>query len=57
VWSDLALSITLAASAVILVPLLDGVGLASAYLAAYVATCLVLLPIALAARSPAGGEA
>jgi O-antigen/teichoic acid export membrane protein len=55
VWSDLALSITLAGSAVILVPLLDGVGLASAYLAAYIATCLVLLPIALAARSPAGG--
>ena len=57
VWSDLALSITLAASAVALVPPLDGIGLASAYLAAYVATCLVLLPIALAARSPAGGQA
>ena len=57
VWSDLALSTTLAASAVALVPPLDGIGLASAYLAAYVATCLVLLPIALAARSPAGGQA
>jgi O-antigen/teichoic acid export membrane protein len=56
VWSDLALSITLAASAVALVPPLDGIGLALAYLAAYVATCLVLLPIALAARSPAGGQ-
>jgi O-antigen/teichoic acid export membrane protein len=52
VWSDLALSLTLAGCAVILIPALDGVGLAVAYLAAYVATCLVLLPIALAARSP-----
>jgi len=57
VWSDLALSITLAASAFALVPLLDGIGLASAYLAAYVATCLVLLPIALAARPAAEGPA
>ena len=57
VWSDLALSTTLAAGAAVLVPVLDGVGLASAYLAAYVATCLVLLPIALAARSPAEGPA
>jgi len=56
VWSDLALSTTLAASAVALIPRLDGIGLASAYLAAYVATCLVLLPIALAAPSPAGGQ-
>lgn len=51
VWSDLALSLTLAACAVVLIPALDGVGLAIAYLAAYVATCLVLLPIALAART------
>ena len=56
VWSDLALAIVLVASAVALVPALGGIGLASAYLAAYVATCLVLLPIALAARSPAEGQ-
>jgi O-antigen/teichoic acid export membrane protein len=54
VWSDLALSTTLAASAVALVPPLDGIGLAAAYLAAYVATCLVLLPIALAAGHRGG---
>jgi O-antigen/teichoic acid export membrane protein len=56
VWSDLALAATLVAGAVALVPSLAGVGLASAYLAAYVATCLVLLPIALAARPSAGGR-
>lgn len=55
VWSDFALAITLVVSAVVLVPVLQGVGLASAYLAAYIATCLVLLPIALAARPPARG--
>nr|WP_256736456.1 oligosaccharide flippase family protein [Mycolicibacterium hippocampi] len=54
VWSDLVLAATLAACAVALVPPLAGVGLAAAYLAAYVVSCLVLLPIALAARSPAG---
>jgi O-antigen/teichoic acid export membrane protein len=52
VCSDLALSITLATGAGVLVPILQGAGLASAYLAAYVATCLVLLPIGLGARSP-----
>jgi O-antigen/teichoic acid export membrane protein len=56
VWSDLALSIALVAGAIALVPLWHGVGLALAYLAAYVATCLVLLPIALAARSPVEGR-
>ena len=56
VWSDLAFAIVLAASAVALVPALDGIGLAWAYLAASVATCLVLLPIALAARSPVEGQ-
>jgi O-antigen/teichoic acid export membrane protein len=57
VWSDLALAAALVASAVVLVPPLDDTGLAWAYLAAYVASCLVLLPIALAARSPAGVQA
>lgn len=52
VWSDLALSLTLAGCAVVLIPMLDGVGLAIAYLAAYIATCLVLMPVALAARTP-----
>jgi O-antigen/teichoic acid export membrane protein len=56
VWSDLAFAIIVAASAVALVPPLGGIGLAWAYLAACVATCLVLLPIALAARSPAEGQ-
>jgi O-antigen/teichoic acid export membrane protein len=56
VWSDLALSITLAASAVALIPRLAGIGLGLAYLAAYVATCLVLWPIALAARLHAGAQ-
>ena len=51
VWSDLALSFTLAAGAVALVPLLGGIGLATSYLAAYVATCLVLMPIVLSARA------
>jgi O-antigen/teichoic acid export membrane protein len=53
VWSDLAFAVVLVASAVALVPQLGGIGLAWAYLAAYVATCLVLLPITLAAPSPA----
>jgi O-antigen/teichoic acid export membrane protein len=57
VWSDLALATTLVVSAVALVPLLDDIGLASAYLAAYLATCLVLLPLALSARPPAEGRA
>ncbi|WP_156752093.1 oligosaccharide flippase family protein [Mycobacterium sp. ACS1612] len=56
VWSDLAFAIILAASAVALVPPLGGIGLAWAYLAACVTTCLVLVPIALAARSPAEGQ-
>jgi O-antigen/teichoic acid export membrane protein len=57
VWSDVALATTLVVAALALVPSLSGIGLASAYLSAYVATCLVLLPIALPARSPAGGQA
>lgn len=56
VWSDLALATTLVACAIALVPALDDIGLAAAYLAAYVATCLVLLPIALAARPRAGEQ-
>jgi O-antigen/teichoic acid export membrane protein len=46
VWSDFALAFTLAGCAAVLVPGLDGVGLAAAYLAGYLATCVVLLPIA-----------
>lgn len=55
VCSDLAFAIVLAAGAVALVPALGGIGLAWAYLAGYVATCLVLLRIARAAWSPADG--
>jgi O-antigen/teichoic acid export membrane protein len=45
VVSDIALAGTLVAIALPLVPLLDGVGLAWAYVAAFVATCLVLIPV------------
>ncbi|MGE2714601.1 oligosaccharide flippase family protein [Mycolicibacterium litorale] len=55
-WSDLAFAIVLVASAMALVPPLGGIGLAWAYLAGYVATCLVLLPITLAAPSPAEAQ-
>lgn len=51
VWSDLALATTLAVIAVLLVPPLNGIGLAVAYLAAYLVSCLVLLPIAVAAST------
>lgn len=54
VWSDLVLAATLAVGAVTLVPLLRDVGLAWSYLLAYVATCLVLLPVAFSARKRAG---
>lgn len=54
-WSDLVLSTTLAVIAFALVPLLGGIGLAAAYLGALIATCLVLLPIALDARAHVGG--
>ena len=57
VCSDVAFAIVLAAGAVALVPPLGGIGLAWAYLAAYVATCLVLLRIARAAWSPAEAPA
>jgi O-antigen/teichoic acid export membrane protein len=48
--SDLALAATLALGAVVLVPVLHGAGLAWSYLLAYAATCIVLLPVMLAAR-------
>ncbi|WP_162460183.1 MULTISPECIES: oligosaccharide flippase family protein [unclassified Mycolicibacterium] len=50
-WSDVALAAALAGGAIALVPALNDVGLAAAYLTAYVVSCLVLLPIALAARA------
>ncbi|OLT14213.1 hypothetical protein BJF78_19615 [Pseudonocardia sp. CNS-139] len=50
VVSDVALAVTLLVCALLLVPRMGGVGLAFSYLAAYVATCLVLLPIALGRR-------
>ena len=45
VVSDIALAGTLIAVALLLVPALDGVGLAWAYVAAFVATCVVLIPV------------
>ncbi|WP_232667188.1 oligosaccharide flippase family protein [Pseudonocardia sp. TRM90224] len=56
VWSDAALAGTLAVSALVLVPLFQGVGLAVAYLLAYIATCAVLLPVARAARRTVAGR-
>ncbi|MET0897017.1 MAG: oligosaccharide flippase family protein [Mycobacterium sp.] len=55
VCSDLAFAAVLAAGAVALVPSLGGIGLAWAYLAGYVATCLVLLRIARSSWSDAPG--
>lgn len=49
VWSDLALSATLVVGALLLIPPLGGIGLATAHLLAYAATCAVLLPLARAA--------
>jgi O-antigen/teichoic acid export membrane protein len=57
VWSDVALATTLAAGAVALVPVWNDTGLAAAYLIAYVVSCLVQLPIALAARIADGEPA
>jgi O-antigen/teichoic acid export membrane protein len=57
VWSDVALATTLAAGAVALVPAWNDTGLAAAYLIAYVVSCLVQLPIALAARIADGEPA
>lgn len=55
VSSDVAFAVVLAGTAAVMVPVLDGVGLATGYLAACIATCLVLLPIARLAWSPAKG--
>lgn len=44
-WSDLALALTLVVASIMLVPAFGGVGLALSFLLAYVATCVVLLPI------------
>lgn len=56
VWSDIALATTLAGGAIALVPALNDDGLAAAYLVAYAASCLVQLPVALAARVPKGEQ-
>ena len=50
VWSDIALAVILVVAALIAVPALGALGLAWAYLAAYIATCLVLLPVAIGDR-------
>jgi O-antigen/teichoic acid export membrane protein len=50
VWSDVALAATLAVSAITLVPMMQAVGLAISYLLGYLATCVVLLPVAASAR-------
>lgn len=55
VISDVALAATLAGCALVLVPATGATGLATAYLAAYVVTCLVLLPVAFSA--PTRGQA
>jgi O-antigen/teichoic acid export membrane protein len=56
VTSDVALATTLAVCAVVLVPRFHGAGLATAYLAAYIATCLVLIPVATGTRTGAGAR-
>ena len=50
VWSDVALAGVLVVGAALAVPEWGALGLAWAYLAAYVATCLVLLPVAIQDR-------
>jgi O-antigen/teichoic acid export membrane protein len=45
VVSDIALAGVIVVGAWLLVPALDGVGLSWAYVAAYVTTCLVLIPV------------
>jgi O-antigen/teichoic acid export membrane protein len=52
VGSDLVLAVVLVATAVALVPAFGGIGLAWSYLAALIATCLVLLPIARLSWTP-----
>lgn len=51
VWSDIALAATLVVAAFLLVPALGATGLAWAYLLAYTATCVVLVPVATLRRA------
>jgi O-antigen/teichoic acid export membrane protein len=55
VVSDIALAGVIVFGAWLLVPALDGVGLSWAYVAAYVTTCLVLIPVLLPDRSGSSG--
>jgi O-antigen/teichoic acid export membrane protein len=49
VWSDIVLAAALSVGALLLVPVMGGVGLAWSSLIAYVLTCLVLTPVVTAA--------